>query len=350
MNNYKFKIILSLIAVISFIAAFFYDPSLMSGGARNGLMICAVTIIPSLFPFVVLSDFLIRSGLCEVIGSAMSGITGKIFRLPGCASCVIFMSLIGGFPVGAKMTSQLVDNGSLTAEQGRRLMLFCVNAGPAFIISAVGVSMLSSRKAGVILYTSLVITSLFTGFISRFFAAKESETEIKKCIVFDSGALVDSVSESTSTMLNICAWILFFSCAISYAVKLPVGESTLRWINMISEVTNGCINAAGHFPVCVLALVLGWSGFAVQCQVYPYVRKTGLPILRFMLSRLFNGGVATAVAWALFKAFPCDINVFASASGLMAKPYSVSVSAAVGMLTLGAFAVLDSDLARKKKV
>lgn len=348
MNNYRFKIISAFLFVTAFLSAFFYEPSVMSGGVSKGLTICGTTAIPSLFPFVVLSDFLIRSGLSDTIGRKTARLTEKVFRLPGCASCVIIMSLIGGFPVGAKMTAQLIDNGDISSDDGGRMMLFCVNGGPAFIIGAVGASMLSSRRAGVILYVSLVLTSLFTGILSRFFSCEHTDKKMRMVSNFDSGAIIKSVSDGTATMLNICAWILLFSCLSAYAALLPVGDSGLIWINMASEVTNGCLSAVGKFPVCIMALVLGWSGFAVHCQVLPYIKKTSLGFIRFMLFRLINGGIATLIAWTLFKIFPCDVSVFSSGTQIISAPYSVSVPAAAAMLFLGSLAVLDAGKLRAK--
>lgn len=350
LNNYSLKRIFTATGIVIFIAMFFAEPSVMSGGVSKALTICASTVIPSLFPFIVLSDFIIRSGLCVSVGRKLKKPARLIFGLSGNAVCVIIMSLFGGFPVGAKMTAQLIDSGSISKNEGRRMMLFCVNGGPAFIVGAVGSAMLSSRKAGIILYASLVITALLTGALSKIFAEKAPPETQESQIIPESGALISSVSQGTAVMLNICAWIIVFSCVSGYFSLLPVSKSTLMWINMLSEVTQGCIWAAGNFPACIMALIIGWSGLAVHCQIYPYIRKTGLSILHFWLSRLINGGVATALAWVLFKLFPCEVSVFSNGVSILPQAYSVSAPAAAAMLIMGGFAILDIDLARMKKV
>ena len=172
MNNYR-KTIFPLTFSAAFIILFFISPSDMSSGVRNGLLLCGETVVPSLFPFMIISDFLVRSGASDGIGRLLSPVTEKSFRLPGCSACAIFMSLIGGFPVGAKMISQLCESGSLSQSQGKRMIRFCVNSGPAFVIGAVGASMLSDKKCGIILFVSQTVTALIIGFLSRF-GKKES--------------------------------------------------------------------------------------------------------------------------------------------------------------------------------
>lgn len=110
----------------------FSAPELCARGVREALAICGNTVIPSLFPFMVVSGFLVHSGTSAALGRIAAPITARLFRLPGVSAGVILMSLVGGFPVGVKMTAQLLDAGQLNESQAKRMCLFCVNAGPCF--------------------------------------------------------------------------------------------------------------------------------------------------------------------------------------------------------------------------
>ncbi len=340
MNNYRLKIILSLLAVAGFIALFFANPNAMIGGVSDGLSLCASAVIPPLFPFIVLSDFLIRSGLCDIFGSFLNLFTNALFKLPGSAGCAVIMSLVGGYPVGAKMTAQLTENGSITEKQGRRMMFFCVNAGPAFVIGTVGSVLLSSKRAGIILYASMVLSALAVGFILRFFSDEEI-TNSKTKADFKPNVITESVTSGTNAILAMCAWVLIFSCVNSLVKTLPLKENTFIWLSILTEVTGGCASAANNFPVSVQALVMGWAGLSVHCQIAPFIKATKLKISHFFLSRLIHGGVATAIATGLFKIFPCEVSVFSSSSQILPQAYSVSVPAAVAMLFLCSFLILD---------
>lgn len=345
MNNYSLKIILSVLAVAGFVTAFFCDPAAMVTGVSDALTLCGTAVIPPLFPFIVLSDFMVRSGLSDVIGTALTPVSRFAFNLPGNAGCAVLMSAVGGYPVGARMIAQLIENGKITRRQGRRMLLFCVNAGPAFVIGTVGSVILSSRKAGILLYLSLLLSALFIGFFLRLFDGKSQTFEQEKA-VFDPGVISQSVLQGTNSMLTLCGWILVFSSSMPFVSKLPLGESTIIWLNIITEVTNGCRTAAGVFPVSVLALVMGWSGLCIHCQLLPSIKITGLKIRYFFLSRIVHGALATALATVLFRFFPCEISVFSTNTVVSPTLFSVSVPATVAMLAMCAFVILDNNLKR----
>ena len=119
-------------------------PQSSAQGARDGLTLCAGVVIPSLFPFVVLACFLTNSGLGELISRPLSPITRYILKLPSSCGCAVIMSMLGGYPVGAKMISGLLEQKKIDKAQASRMLCFCVNAGPAFLIGTVGLSMLLS--------------------------------------------------------------------------------------------------------------------------------------------------------------------------------------------------------------
>ena len=341
LNNYRVKIIFALSATVIFIAGFIAAPSEAIKGVSNGLTLCSTAVIPSLFPFIFLSDFFIRSGLCGIVGRYISPVTDFLFRLPGDAGCAVLMSLIGGYPVGARMISQLLEDSSITEAQGRRMLAFCVNAGPAFVVGTVGTVMLSSARAGIILYASLVITSLLMGFCMRFFCEKAQSRENTDKKSFSAEVVSQSVFSATNSMLMLCAWILLFSCANALVRCLPLSDNALLWISVITEVTGGCVQSTKAFPLCVTALVLGWSGLSVHCQLFPYIKKTGMKYSYFCLSRLIHGGVATMLAQLFLKVFPCEVSVFSATGDVMPSAFSVSAPAAAAMLALSAFMITE---------
>lgn len=348
MNNYKIGAFFTSIGVLIFAVLFFLVPDVMTDGLRNGLNICGSAVIPSLFMFMVLSDFIVRSGFAKIVGGSLSGVVRFLFRLPGVAGCAVLMSLIGGFPVGARMTAQLYENGEITQKHGQRMMLFCVNAGPAFVIGTVGVTMLSSRKAGIILFASLTVTSLLGGIATGLFSGKPKEYVQVEDKSFNLGVINESVNQTVQAMLGICGWILVFSGINAFIKCIPI-KSAVPWLLMTSEVTNGCITATESFPTCVLALVIGWAGLAVHCQLMPYLQSVKIKISHFWVARLLSGGTATAIAYLLFKAFPCEIDVFSAGTTVTAELYSISAPVAAAMFALSSLMLVDIKSCTKGK-
>ena len=115
-------------------------PSVSAAGVKKGLLVCASSAVPSLYPFCVLSAFFVRSGLCGYLGKLLEKPVRILFNLPGSAGAAACMSFVAGYPVGAGMTAALFEQGRISQADAQRMTLFCVNAGPAFVIGGVGAS------------------------------------------------------------------------------------------------------------------------------------------------------------------------------------------------------------------
>lgn len=347
-NNYRVKTIFCIFAMAVFLIAFFVAPDTMIRGVSNGLSLCGTAVVPSLFPFMVLSDFMVRSRLVDVLGRYLKPVTKLLFNLPGSAGCAVLMSMVGGYPTGAKMTAQLLESGSISKSQAKRMMLFCVNAGPAFVMGTVGTVIFSDRKVGIILYFSILISSLAVGIFLRIFE-KDSFEFPEKVVDFESGAVSVSIMQGVNSTLFMCAWVLIFSCINALLESLPLSENVLSWIKMFTEVTNGCVSASSSFPVSIQALIMGWAGLSVHCQLLPYIKQTQVQYLHFLLSRIIQGGLAATVADFLFRVFPCDTSAFSTNTDVLPKIYSVSVPSAVATVILALMLVAELSFRRQNK-
>lgn len=345
LKNYRIKAILISAFIIGVITVFFISPEVIIRGISNGLSLCAVAVIPPIFPFMILSDFIIRSGLSGIADRFLSPITRFLFRLPGCAGCVVLMSMVGGYPVGMKMTAQLAACGDITEKQGIRMALFCVNAGPAFVIGTVGAVFYSDKKVGIILYLSMIISSIAMGIVLRIID-KEDLSYKKKTKNFEPSVFGQSVMQSTESILSMCAWVIVFSGIIAVLSWLPLGENVLLWLRMLTEVTGGCKTAVGIFPHSIQALIMGWGGLSVHCQCYPMMKQLSMKYNHFALSRLIHAGLSATLADALFRVFPIEEQVFSTGTDVMPEVFSVSVPAGVAMLFLASFLVIEMPFSK----
>ncbi|MDR0314880.1 MAG: hypothetical protein LBH71_02885 [Oscillospiraceae bacterium] len=341
-----------MVIVILLSYALLSYPGTVTNGVTRGLTLCAAVVIPSLFPFMVLSSFIVKSGLCSKFGFLFDPVTRTLFKLPGNAAGVVFMSLIGGFPVGPKMTYELYENGEISKSQARMMMFFCMNAGPAFVLSAVGYSMYNSSKVGLILFASICASSIIVGVVTSIFdndKEKEflSHSREKKAQPDNLTAFTYSVSDGANSILSVCIWVVIFSCIGSLLELLPIEPKVLIALKSILEVTSGVNSAAHHFSIPSIAFILGWSGLCVHCQVMQYIQKVGAPLFKFWLSRLANATIASVICSALLDLYPVDIPTMASPDRLFDASLSVSAPGAAVLLSMCALLILDLDTKRK---
>ena len=139
---------LPLLAVLCCFSALLLLPEVSAQAARDAMLLCAQTLIPSLFPFFVLSSLLIACGASELLSALLSPLMRPLFGLSGTGAAALALGLCGGYPVGARTAAELVENGVLSRDEGERLLAFCNNAGPGFLLGVCGAGLFSSSRAG----------------------------------------------------------------------------------------------------------------------------------------------------------------------------------------------------------
>ncbi len=323
-------------------------PETASQGISDGVDLSLGTLIPSLYPFMVLSTLIIELGIFNQMPGFLEKISYKLFSLDGKALGVIIMSLIGGLPLGCKMTSELYERGEITQNQGHRLVLFCYCCGPAFTISSVGLYMLGSKEAGTVIYASLLLANMTVGILSRFFGEEDDYRLQRKAHVDTqsfSVSLVKAVSSGSTAMLSICAWVILFSGINRLVEILPLSDSIKLFFYTVSEVTNGVRISAGSLSLPIISGIIGFGGLCGHCQVIPYIIKLRLNYKYFLTSRIVCAALSVVYCEALLKVFPVSYQVFSvgslpekSSLGVSAV-YSISMLATAGLFLLGDSAV-----------
>lgn len=348
---FKYLMVFFIICLISFMLLRF--PETAGQGISDGIDICLGTLIPSLYPFMIVSSLIINLNLFSFFEKCFSKAAEFIFGLPGKCLGVILMSLIGGFPIGGKMTKDLYEKGEISSCQGQRLLMFCVNPGPAFAISSVGFYMLGSKKIGLIIYLSLIVSSLIVGILTRFIVDDEDSYFTEKFPESShrfSDSFVKSVSGGSSSMLSVCAWVISFSCINRLIEITPLSNSFKFFSYCILEVTNGCLVSSGNLPIPIIAGIIGFGGFCTHFQIMSAINTLKLKYKYFFASRIFCGALAVIICNFALKLFPVSYDVFSL--GTLPQKVSTGESAAVsiGMLTLcGIFLIGDSFYIKIKK-
>ncbi len=302
-----------------------YMSKASSEGARNGLSFCSDILIPSLFPFMVMSSFIIKSGLSAQLGKLLEKTTNFLFNLPGCCAPTILIGLIGGYPTGAKGIASLYEEHLINNCQAEQMLCFVVSAGPAFTISVVGVKLLNSPLSGIIIFFSQTISAILIGILvgivsRKTYSLKKSnsyKTYNNKAKM--SYAIVDSCKEATYGIINMCSFVVLFSviCNLINSSNLnniisniltSIGinkQISYTILNMALEITGGCISASkSGVPLELIAFALGWSGLCVHFQIFSSVSDIKFSTPKFLLFRLIHGIIASFISHLGFHFFP----------------------------------------------
>lgn len=338
----------TLLLLLTFTFLIFRFPHSVKNGVTEGMTLCFLTIIPSLFPFMVLSSYISNSDILFFTYKIFSPVMKFLFHLPACVSPVILFSSIGGFPIGIKMTSELYKKGQITQNQAERMCLFCMNAGPSFVISAVGSGMLKSIKAGIIIYSALCISSLIIGIVSRFFYKNESTAQQLRVFRSTKASLTHSVTTAVNSTLNICAWVILFNAFISCVHSLKIKNLPFLFFTSIFEVTKACKLSVGVMPLQYLAMIMGFGGICVHCQVLSFLKECNVKYIHFLLSRILSGLISAVITHILLWFFPVEIDVFSEISNTQTLVFSASIPTFLVVTAMCIIMIFDID--RDKKV
>ena len=337
----------SIILILLFAFLLFRFPDEMENGIANGLIICFQTIFPSLFPFLVLSAYVTKSHVLAPIYKIAAPVSKVIFRQPACTVSVIILSLLGGFPVGIKMANDLFIRGEITHNQAKRLCFFCMNAGPAFTITAVGGNMLKSPLAGLIIYISLCVSSVFLGILSRFLGNKNDNNVMKKPLA-DLSCLSASITSGINSILGICGWIVLFNGLIECFNVFNNNYFLRIFVKSTVEVTTACNEFAGEIPLPYFSFIIGFGGFCVHCQILDCLKNCKVKYSHFLFSRVLNGCISAIITHVILIFIPVEIDVFANSGEISPAPFSVSVWGFLALIIMCVIMIFDID--RKKKI
>lgn len=295
-----YKNIFYVLLTVLFICLIFISPQKLSEAVYGSVLLCAKTVIPSLFPVCV---------CVTVLGEYLSlifykgGEKAQVFA-------VFFLSLLGGYPVGVKLLSEKLKQGKISPDTAKTSALFCFGAGPGFVITAIGIGEFSSFKAGLILYLSHILPSVFTaGFLIR---KIKPESKIKQKPLEEPFFVyfTNAVLTSAKAMFTACSFIIVFSPFYSLITRMP-----FRAVLPFLEITNGVMGKSIHF----VSFLLGFGGICVICQILSIGRNIKIDIKKFFFIRILNGLLSSALTFLLLRVFKISINTVSAKAFLTAQ-------------------------------
>ena len=311
-------------------------PKEVSAAVRDGLGLCYNVIIPSLFPFFILTSLVISLGLAGYLGRLLEPVMRPLFHVGGACAAPLALGFVGGYPVGARAALTLYESGQCTKTEAERLLAFCNNSGPAFILGVVGASVFGDSRVGLLLCLTHLAASLCVGLVFRFYRWGDKESRGQRAAPpiraerFTS-AFTGAVKGAITSTLNICAFVMCFTviirllslsgiltglAALLGRLLSPLGFSEVwaqRLLTGLLELSSGVWSLMGDGTLqgkaAMAAFLLGWAGISVHCQVLSFLAESGLNIRTYIGGKLLHGVFSALLTALLFRVFPLDQSV-----------------------------------------
>jgi sporulation integral membrane protein YlbJ len=283
-------------------------------------------------PFLILSELMIGFGIVHMIGTLLDPVMRPLFRVPGIGGYVMAVGFASGYPVGAKLSAQLTEQGQLTRVEGERLAAFTTTADPMFMTSAVAIGFLEQPHLASLFMISHFGAAGIVGFLFRYYRYRPAHSPkpyspvpahstplfrraVKKMHLarLNDGRnlgelLTDAIEHAIQLVLIIGGFVVGFAVLLALIpfahmesmYALPVIGSLLEvtlGVKSISELAGmmGMVNV-----VAMLSFALAWGGLSVHVQIMGISSGAKLRYFPFVVGRLLQGGFAVGIVYVVW--------------------------------------------------
>lgn len=362
MNTTKLIYKKSITAIFAvFLCAFavyiIIDAKQASEAIKASLTSCLTIVIPSLYAFLVVSNLLVKSNLYILLSKPFYPIAKYVFRIPPQLFSIFILSNIGGYPVGAKLLSELVSQNKTDKKTAERMMCYCYCNSPAFFAGAIGITIFNNVKAGLIGYFSVVLANILIAIITGFKKPIPKSSQTKERINFSSEIFIDSINSGFKTMAMICFMLVFFASIISFVDKVGITDFLTAKINLlikdtyasnvtvhtvfeisqVSQMTKYCYR---FLPLISSLVSLG--GLCVLLQITGIAKKT-ISLKNFWISRPVCIALSGIICYYMSKLFIKNIDIATSVPLMISRNTRQSIIPTVCLILMSIVLLIKKD-------
>ncbi len=272
----------------------------VTSSIKCSMIMCYNSVIPSLFPFFILCEFL--------MGTAIG-----IFK--NTAQAAFFSSLLTGFPSGIKNVCILYQNGNIDKRTAVSLLHCTANASPAYITAFIGGCIMQSKSAGYILLLSQTVCAFACAIFFGCFKKKQKLNN-KTGVISITEVACNSISNSVCSCLFVCGYIIFFGIIADIMIKLKIPETvanilfflpkeTVKSLSIgVIEITRAINMLDNKTDITCISIMLGFSGLSVIMQCISCAIKVGLKPTPIVTGKLIYTLLMPIISTCFIKLLP----------------------------------------------
>ena len=324
-----------IILIVCMIILFTIMPTIVSEGAKDGLLLWFMAIVPSLLPFMILSNILIKLKVTKYINRFLKPVFSFIFGVSAEGSYPIIIGFLAGCPVGAKTTAQLYKNKDIKREEAQYLISFCNNLSPMFLIEFIGVKCLC-LKSPFLVFVVIAASSVINAWLFRLTGKIDFGKKVKQSVSVkvkesirkhdtknDSNekkypimeAVDESIGDSCETILKIGGYIILFSIITSIIeYVIPERYKIIGCVAAgITEVSTGAMQLAKikilkhslffitDIKIWTVIALCAFGGISSVAQTYSVISETDLSIKDYVSAKVRQAFIAVVLALLVFR-------------------------------------------------
>lgn len=290
-------------ALLTFSAAIIVHPERYVNCCFQGFAMWAECVLPSLFPFMVVTLIFVKTGAAEKAALPLKKVAGKVKLPPASAACFI-LSLASGYPAGSRVVGEFYEKGALSKRDCQKVAYLCSTSGPLFIIGSVGFKMFGSKYAGVKILIAHILAVTVSSLIISLLSKRTAAAPLKRAPA-DKNVLYNAFYSAVISVAVAGGFIAFFFVAAKFfsdfnlfyplekllCLFLDEGVAAAICTGLI-EATTGCraIAAFGttRLNTAVAGFLITFGGLSILLQQLSYLTKTGVKPFAFIGVKLLQ--------------------------------------------------------------
>lgn len=289
-------------------------PKLAFQGAKGGLLLWFRSIIPTLFPFVVLSNLFLSTNAVFLLTRLLKPVISRFFHVSEQGTFAILTGFLCGYPMGAKVTADMINRNDITKKEGAYLLSFCNNTSPMFIISYTILQNLGVKQLLIPSLCILILSPILCSFLFRLYYrpdVKNTEhSNVLHPIRFRFSYLDDAIMNGFETITKVGGYIILFSIVLEVLSMIPTRSFLLQLAVFPSvEITGGISFIMEHsisirqayIPVMALT---SFGGFCSVAQTNSMIQGTDLSILPYIIEKLITAMVTSLISYCYLQFIP----------------------------------------------
>lgn len=273
-------------------------PERALASVSDSLLLCAERLIPSLFPFMVLTELFCSLGLAERL-SRLFAPAAPLLELSSVGLSAILLGAIGGFPNGAVITRRLFEKGELRRDEAERLIAFSNNSGLAFCINGIGASLYKDPQLGLKLWIIQLSSALLIALLSSRRRPPSAQAGLGTADI-SLGKLLrllsSAVSNAASTSIKVCAFTVFFGVVGRVIGDILPKLPALFAVSFCElSLTAQLASELGRLGLPIVAFALGFGGLSVHSQIASILTDSGISMRKYFIVKLIQGVISALI-------------------------------------------------------
>lgn len=246
------------------------------------------TMIPALFPMMLLSSIVVDTGFAVKIGRLCNKTLFRFLRISDSGCYCLITGFLFGFPMGAKTTSDMLLKKRISAKEAEYLLSFINCIGPMYTINFIHTlfpqhelwKLLTGIYGMPLLYGTIIRCTLYRK--NHFSSTKCADSQVSDF----PDALYESVPKCGRSILLLGGYMILFQ--ISF-VTLNHFLSSLNLVTNafypLLEITGGFFKLPADTSLSAILFYTTFGGSCCLLQTYSFLRPADISVKKYVIHK-----------------------------------------------------------------